>query len=1359
MPNARPINGHFFPALRGKTTFPFHFTIPKDAATSCVLGGAASRAYELIAFASTLDRDGGERHSQERVSFSVLERWEDWQGQEDGWGGTLEAKKTARVARAGNGVLEVSAEVGVDEDSPARLFWRADKERALEGKTRVQVVARVKNNTTKPASGMKLQLVRQLRPLRRGDHPDGQDDELPTLLTIPVAAAAFTGDEFDFAPGQKKQVTMSIEVPAEEGWNTRRGRLFRLDCAVLVELHGAALDRPVVVELPVWIANPRSLPPPAHHHVAKRLAKQRSELPSLLPDQDSYLHQPSHHHRAGSTVSLSGPPAVVSHSPLPFGHHSPSSTMHLLSGPSGMSSYEYAPGTHPSQQALSHHEFGAPSPAHSPSVGQLYQAGPPPVDPLVYYSQHVQQQPQQHQAYPSSFLPPPSHPNSGASTLSSTHSAHTFHYNSAGGAYSAPAPPSVRGSAYHSSGDSFRQPSPSQQSYVSSAPSHSPAPSVYGPPPGHALPPTQQPQQHYHDPAHYSEKQWQNHTQVYAQPHPPSLQAEQGYQPGELFASVLARPDQPEQPQPQPQPQHLQHPSPPRQRSSSIGSHRSGHSLHRTTPPASPSTGAAGYRAPSPARSIPLPSQHSLAQAQVEEDTYAGLGPTAAEVALETIGEDGESQAGTARSVAPGTVQALGAPGGVQDPEELRCVGGGGRRNSVQDLEEMVRQQDEEREVRTRLEERRKDKEHRKAGAGAVKAMDIFAAPQAEAPPSPVTLTSPDTASPSPPKSPAPSLIQREAGGLSALEARLLKPASPSLPFPSSPTQPPPRTLSSSPSSVVGLRAAGSTSALRQRSISRASGERALAERLAREDPKEAVRRALEAAGGPRSRPGSPLKPSAEKADAEPQVEEPPVQVQEEAPEAQAVRNMSAQVEGALAAPTAEGVGRSSSVQSLLAAVQAEAELEERRRKEAGEGFEEQDHARDGSAARSALASERRWEDETLEATSAWEEQLPTTNSTHDFFEPVVLPQAEVEVEVESYPIVARVDTPMTELAYRAASPPVADAPPSIEQAARRALPEPPVALAERAASPVAAPTLVDGRKVMNVQEQRDLKKEAAARMAQWIRTGASPTKAPSMSSPWTTKASPTQAKRVFARTAPPPPQASEGEQTVPVSPSPSSAVDSSGTSITRQRLMSSPSPAPARAAVLATPPASPTRLRLQSNPTRPNLTQAQPEPTVAQLLAAESRAAMRAHSDENQAAGAVPSTPPASVPYGYDVRSARGGKGGAVAQVGSKWKLMIAEEERKRQADHRAEEDVRAAAAAAKRASAPPGSFGAAERMSLRNLNLGGDGAAPPASSGAGKRFSVNVAAGGKPDQVVVGVKAGGGIAALRAKWESQRD
>ncbi|KAK4052725.1 hypothetical protein OIV83_002012 [Microbotryomycetes sp. JL201] len=267
----------FWPALRGRTRFPFSFRLPKDAPSSCTLGGNATTRYELRAFVSSLLDENVDVRS-EKTPVQVVEKWIDWDRGE--WNESLERKAAERLKVGSDGYVSMAAAIGKDEwsETPLRLFWPGNADLNWHGKNQIELRARIQNLSKRHVSGLKVTLCRCLRRI----YPK---DVEPPRREVRVVAAIMTqqfhGVGFEFPPGEEREVHAQFLVPQQECWTKRRGTLFELDVYVRVELDSNIFANDLAVELPVFVAHPASLPPAAHGMMEQRLRRfaERPDLP------------------------------------------------------------------------------------------------------------------------------------------------------------------------------------------------------------------------------------------------------------------------------------------------------------------------------------------------------------------------------------------------------------------------------------------------------------------------------------------------------------------------------------------------------------------------------------------------------------------------------------------------------------------------------------------------------------------------------------------------------------------------------------------------------------------------------------------------------------------------------------------------------------------------------------------------------------------------------------------------------------------------------------------------------------------------------------------------------------------------
>ncbi|GAA6016111.1 hypothetical protein JCM11491_000671 [Sporobolomyces phaffii] len=276
-------------------------------------------------------------------------------------------------------------------------------------------------------------------------------------------------------------------------------------------------------------------------------------------------------------------------------------------------------------------------------------------------------------------------------------------------------------------------------------------------------------------------------------------------------------------------------------------------------PSPAPSTRSQSSRAP--LRTPPPPSPSSQYRQTSPSSSIVGISTLQSPDAnsLDTIGEDGESQAGTTKSQAL-TASALAALRGQdEDAGSVRSVkvGNSPGRTSVQDLEELVAE-----------EERRH--EESKSSVDSAKALPVLPSPSRHARPDAAValqqlfIGGAEQGTSSRSSSPSKESTVRPSDGLAALQARLARSTSPLPQTPISPRLPLSRSPSPAKSTALGV-PQPATSALRARSLSRSSRRKdPLSEKVlqeAEEDPAEVVKKALSRASWSTSKAAEPTPP------------------------------------------------------------------------------------------------------------------------------------------------------------------------------------------------------------------------------------------------------------------------------------------------------------------------------------------------------------------------------------------------------------------------------------------------------------------------------------------------------------------
>ncbi|GAA5977745.1 hypothetical protein JCM5350_006165 [Sporobolomyces pararoseus] len=626
----------------------------------------------------------------------------------------------------------------------------------------------------------------------------------PPQLSSSVTTVDFLGSEYDIRAGSEREVLVSLQLPKEECWSGRKGTLFDLDCFVRIQVEGGFLDPKLSLEFPVWIAHPFSISNTAHRLIETE--RKKHNIPVEMPPSPSvpFLRSPR------STLDFSSPSS----------NRQESSTTEIAQPHRlGLSSAAY----HFAGTAVSHsplvrpHSIPSPQPSFSPA--------PVPPPPALYSSPEPYALPQPHNGF--------------------------VEFD--------PSLPEITPSRFLGSLQS-QQP---HQVYVSPESTLSVS---MGPSPSHSP----------ISPAQYSNF-----------PPPPSLHQQPPVPPLDSHPSRQLSPLQPLEPYSAIQRAHRDHPTsisciPHSQQPSPRASAPATYTPDPTViPPACPSPAPSAHNhsfspvqnslSPRTTLNTPPPASRSSQYRQQSPPSSlvssSALQPLDMNI-LDTIGEDGESQAGTTKSQALGS-SALAALREDDDSSSIHSVrvGSSPRSTSVQDLEELV------------AEEERKHEEARgtsadlsktlpptprdlpsKTSSTPMRAQDIFR--EGGDSPRPARSTSPSKLATI---LPSPQLTVRAEDGLSALQARLARATSPVQP----PRSPSPSKPASRPVSPLPTLAVPKTqSALRARSLSRSSRQRdkelekALQE--AEEDPAEVVKRALSKASWSKTGPSPPPNVSSE---------------------------------------------------------------------------------------------------------------------------------------------------------------------------------------------------------------------------------------------------------------------------------------------------------------------------------------------------------------------------------------------------------------------------------------------------------------------------------------------------------------
>ncbi|KAM0748386.1 hypothetical protein T439DRAFT_328365 [Meredithblackwellia eburnea MCA 4105] len=889
--------GSYYPALLGRTRFAFEFPLPKEVPSTSQLGGNATTRYELRGFVNCVNIQKGEVEiKSDKLAVAVVERWGEWRT--GNWTEAVERKTEGKLKLAGEGKVEVKASVGKVSDEArergardGRLFWRREREKDRRGNGKIEVEVTIKNLSRRSVSGLKLALCRRLRVLPK---LSASGSPIPMNTTAPVVMAIvntdhFRGIGFDFPPGEERDVTLSTEVPVDdECWTVRKGTLFELDVFLRLEVECGFLSKDLTVDLPIFIAHPSSLPPSAHAAVAEPVIISNPTNSAPLHPQIYQQHAVYPQQQQQVLLPTSGPPF-----PTP-GHEDPAALQSFTYPYASPSHLHQTNGAHTIPLHQNSHHQPAVYPLHSLAQQQQFN------EFGAAYPQQIPHPPPSPSPAPAAYQPPVSDDNAyyyqhqgpvGTLPYSPSHHPHqTIHTQPGYIAFDPSVPLDQFTQSKFLGAMAYRQ--PGQVSVAGEV--------MDGTVNGGSRPPSRSGSmagfdgvdgQHQFNPYH---PQLQQHFQM-PPPPPPA--------PQELLTASSSAPAQYQTMQKSP---HLssvppEHNGGPERPLSARGDHQP-HSTSSPTPADPEPYYSASARATSPSkmnqeltptpRPVPLHKTHSMSSVRslslrtppprAPSAGAAGMAEVSDEMLnLETIGEDGESQAGTVKSVAGLTgLGAAGNPGAVnmQGPSPKNSPGG---RSSVQDLEEMADMEEEAMERNRSLPPPPVPSDRTKPGkgnGGMIRAQDIFSSrlgetetstPENPLQPGPVNPEKPKNADATSNTIPARtsrsvSPLKREEGGLHRLEALLNRPVTPDVNVrPLSPASRPisptagsgsasSRPLSPSIASAARVQsslaspASPAIGALRAKSISRASSERQLARQIALEDPQEEVSKALE---------------------------------------------------------------------------------------------------------------------------------------------------------------------------------------------------------------------------------------------------------------------------------------------------------------------------------------------------------------------------------------------------------------------------------------------------------------------------------------------------------------------------------
>ncbi|EST05242.2 Immunoglobulin E-set [Kalmanozyma brasiliensis GHG001] len=287
---AAPVNG-YWTARKGRTSFPFSFRLPSSAPSCVKFAGNASLRYGLKATVQTWYNEDKMVVTARREAF-VLEKWADQLHPR--FREPAEAVADTRLFMGGNGAVWLEA--GVSE----QLFW---------GGGQMLIRCGIKNSTKRHLSGIKVSLARRLIfPVgsAEGFHDSPDKLSLEPRITEIVHERTFKGREYEFDPNAESVCTVAVDVPKDLR-TIRKTRLFEVRIFAFVSLLLGSFAKDLTIEIPVYVAHTASGQPPAQqgldslhagppsHSVPQRPSSSMGHG-HVAPLQQHQHHQHNQHH-------------------------------------------------------------------------------------------------------------------------------------------------------------------------------------------------------------------------------------------------------------------------------------------------------------------------------------------------------------------------------------------------------------------------------------------------------------------------------------------------------------------------------------------------------------------------------------------------------------------------------------------------------------------------------------------------------------------------------------------------------------------------------------------------------------------------------------------------------------------------------------------------------------------------------------------------------------------------------------------------------------------------------------------------------------------------------------------------------
>ncbi|CBQ73354.1 conserved hypothetical protein [Sporisorium reilianum SRZ2] len=284
---AAPVNG-YWTARKGRTSFPFSFRLPSSAPSCVTFAGNASLRYGLKATVQTWYNDEKMIVTARREAF-VLEKWADQLHPR--FREPVEVVGDTRLFMGGNGAVWLEA--GITE----QLFW---------GGGQIHIRCGIKNNTKRHLGGIKVALARRLIfPVgsAEGFHDSPDKLSLEPRITEIVHDQIFKGREYEFAPHAESVCTVAVDVPRDLR-TIRKTRLFEVRTFAFVSLLLGSFAKDLTIEIPIYVAHTASGQPQAQqpfehvHNGPPTHSLPQRPTSSMGHDAHRPLHNPHHGHHA-----------------------------------------------------------------------------------------------------------------------------------------------------------------------------------------------------------------------------------------------------------------------------------------------------------------------------------------------------------------------------------------------------------------------------------------------------------------------------------------------------------------------------------------------------------------------------------------------------------------------------------------------------------------------------------------------------------------------------------------------------------------------------------------------------------------------------------------------------------------------------------------------------------------------------------------------------------------------------------------------------------------------------------------------------------------------------------------------------